>query len=289
MLTLLTLTDEPIKIFTCDQCPKTFVRSDLLYRHKDRHVRKQNKLGATASKDASDKPISRRASAGGAVRSNTFKTIRPARSESTSSRDDSFLASSPQSQPAQSPPSAVTIPQASGLLQSPFGRLFSDASSHSHGHSHSLPLPLPSFSLSTAACLAAHQSSEYTSQERYRYLPGIGQARSTGTRSPPPAAPSSTTSLTSSESAMDSPRMPSSSFTREISLLNHPLTNDSMRFGGPGAFLPPIRDLAPLQGLSKPAYEPRMSFSMEGMLNSGVSSHLMSDLRRFKQDSIANV
>lgn len=100
----LILVDEPLKIFVCDQCPKTFVRSDLLFRHKDRHAKKAVRKSAAVSR--------------------SFKSIRPARSESASSREG-----------ANSPPSPASSTQ--------FSRSYETASSAESGHGRSQSLTHP--------------------------------------------------------------------------------------------------------------------------------------------------
>ena len=98
--------DEPLKIFVCDQCPKTFVRSDLLFRHKDRHAKKALKKCA--------------------VQTRNLKTIRPAGSDSGSSRG------------GQSPPSPASI----GFRSYETSCSSSVDSGHGRSHSSSFPRTL---------------------------------------------------------------------------------------------------------------------------------------------------
>lgn len=145
---ILTTADEPVKIYQCEFCPKTFVRSDLLFRHKDRHARKASKRSPNGS-------------------TRQVKLIRPARSDSASSREDASFSQPPSSMTglATSPrnydslscssySSSVdgslgrTISHPRSLLQSPFssnassGGMSSFSDYASRHRSNTLPVPL---------------------------------------------------------------------------------------------------------------------------------------------------
>lgn len=108
------MADEPVKIYHCESCPKTFVRSDLLFRHKDRHAKK----------------TTRRTSSSGS----RYKSIRPARSDSTSSREDSTMS---QPLPCDAGPSTNAL-QINGnsprSAQTHFGLPLSLSHHHPSGH-----------------------------------------------------------------------------------------------------------------------------------------------------------
>lgn len=70
------LNHEPVKIFVCDQCPKTFVRSDLLFRHRDRHLKRAARLPYATNEKRS-----------------AYPRIRPARSRSLESQDEISICS----------------------------------------------------------------------------------------------------------------------------------------------------------------------------------------------------
>lgn len=124
----------------CDQCPKTFVRSDLLFRHKDRHAKKAMRKNAAAQ-------------------TRHLKTIRPARSNSSSSREDNSPPSPTSTQYSRSYETASSVDENCGhernlstsshprsFLQSPFAQdtfgsrpLFEE---HRRDGMNTLPLPV---------------------------------------------------------------------------------------------------------------------------------------------------
>lgn len=145
---MLTTADEPVKIYQCEFCPKTFVRSDLLFRHKDRHARKASKRSPNET-------------------TRQIKLIRPARSDSASSREDAGfsqpqssltnLATSPRNYDSLSCSSysssvdgnlSRTLSHPRSLLQSPFsshgssGHMSSFSDYASRHRSNTLPVPM---------------------------------------------------------------------------------------------------------------------------------------------------
>lgn len=142
---LLTVADEPVKIYQCESCPKTFVRSDLLFRHKDRHARRSSKQ-----------------SSGSASR---YKSIRPARSDSLSSREDSGLTQPSVADPAPSTNMQMTD-RNSQYVQSP-----------TYHMSQAIPLPQsmlqPSYPFPNSTLVNGLSSSfeEYAVRHRTNTLP----------------------------------------------------------------------------------------------------------------------
>jgi hypothetical protein len=76
--------------------------------------------------------------------------------------------------------------------------------------------------------------------------------------------------------------MMASSMPREMTLLNNPLTAESLRFASQSlpALLPPIREMAPMQDLLQAARQPHTCLSVASLLNNGTCSHLVGDVQR---------
>lgn len=120
-----------MKIYQCEICPKTFVRSDLLFRHKDRHAKRANKRSPNSAH---------------------LKPIRPARSDSASSREEAMapyrlepinsVGQAHESALCSSYSSSVdggltrSLSRPRSLLQSPFS-----SSSHVYGSPNQVAIP----------------------------------------------------------------------------------------------------------------------------------------------------